>query len=353
MEMLRSGKTGDDMLRLIYETKAKKAAQETLAEIVKDSLPSQGTRRIGFKGGNRDRELFSAGEGELWASISKTPEDTTIPRYWNAFGIFEPERKMQLIAVEINVPSDTNGWQVAGAFAQDDETGDVHLMHDGAVGGGRPGIGQEAFLISANMRMVEVLCEDGRFRKAIPIGNMSDAGFVGRLARYVSKVADFKHAVSEGELEPAELQKRVEEAESYDKEFSGTKRGRRGGTFAYETYHGEIVDMVVAERHAARKPDEKVYNTQLIDCYVRRAGKITEVYEIKTGVGRQQLYTAIGQLVTHAAVSNAAKFLVVPTDEHMPKGFDKAIKALDITVRGFRLAGTKRKRIIELDPVRT
>lgn len=111
--------------------------------------------------------------------------------------------------------------------------------------------------------------------------------------------------------------------------------------------------MVVAERHAARKLDEEVYNTQLIDCYVSRAGRITEVYEIKTGVGRQQLYTAIGQLVTHAAASDAAKFLVVPADEDMPMGFDKAIKALDITVRGFRLSGTKRKRIIELDPVRT
>ncbi|TPN35193.1 hypothetical protein [Mesorhizobium sp. B1-1-6] len=341
------------MLRLIHEAKAKKAAQARLAQIMRDSLPSQGTRRIGFKGGNRDRELFSAGEGELWASISKTPEDTTISRYWNAFGIFEPERTMQLITVEINVPSETNGWQVAGAFAEDDETGDVHLMHDGAVGGGRPGIGQRAFLFSANIRMVKVLCQDGRVREAIPVGNMADAGFVGRLARYVSKVADFKRTVSAGELDPAELRKRVKDAESYDEEFSGTKRGRRGGTFAYETYHGEIVEMIVAERRAACKLDEKVYNTQLIDCYVRQAGKITEVYEIKTGVGRQQLYTAIGQLVTHAAASNAAKFLVVPTDEDIPQGFDKAIEALDITVRRFRLSGTKRKRIIELVPVRT
>lgn len=235
------------MLRLIQETKAKKAAQETFARIVKDSLPTQGTRRIGFKGGNRDRELFSAGEGELWALISKTPEDTTIPRYWNAFGVFEPDRKMQLIAVEINVPSDANGWQVAGAFAEDEETGDIHLMHDAAVGGGRPGIGQQAFLLAANIRMVKVLCEDGRFRKAIPVGNMSDVGFVGRLARYVKKVADFKLGVSKGDLDTPEFRKRLEESESYDKEFSGTKSGRRGGTFAYETYHGEIVDMVVAE----------------------------------------------------------------------------------------------------------
>lgn len=67
------------MLRLMHEMKAKKAAQKMLAQIVKHSVPSRGPVNVGFRGGNVDREVFSHGEGELWASISRT-----MPRFRNS-----------------------------------------------------------------------------------------------------------------------------------------------------------------------------------------------------------------------------------------------------------------------------
>ena len=97
-------------------------------------------------------------------------------------------------------------------------------------------------------------------------------------------------------------------------------------------------------------PGEQILNSNLVDLYVRKGGHVTEVYEVKTGLGRQMLYTAIGQLVTHSAAGDGeiARFLVVPAGEAIPDDFDHAILALGIQVRRFRLIGSPSKREIEL-----
>jgi hypothetical protein len=60
---------------------------------------------------------------------------------------------------------------------------------------------------------------------------------------------------------------------------------------------------------------------------------------MKTGVGRQMPYTAIGQLVTHATngQGDVVKVIVVPAEESIPKDLDQAISTLGIKVRRFRL----------------
>lgn len=53
------------MLHLVENTKDKKAAQSALERNLKSALDRQGTRKIGFPGGNVDQAVFSAGEGKL------------------------------------------------------------------------------------------------------------------------------------------------------------------------------------------------------------------------------------------------------------------------------------------------
>ena len=96
---------------------------------------------------------------------------------------------------------------------------------------------------------------------------------------------------------------------------------------------------------------EKVSSASLIDLFVNKDGQLSEVYEVKTDIGRQMLYTAIGQVVTHATngtKKRGEKFLVVPADEDIPNDIKNAIAALGICVRRFRLKGTSRNRVIEL-----
>jgi hypothetical protein len=111
------------------------------------------------------------------------------------------------------------------------------------------------------------------------------------------------------------------------------------------------VQKLFDDRTARSIAGENVFNSTLIDLFVKKDGVLTEVYEVKTGLGRQMLYTAIGQLLTHSTTGNGAvaKFLVVPADEEIPKDFIHAIEVLDINVRRFRLQGSGRNRAVQLE----
>lgn len=114
--------------------------------------------------------------------------------------------------------------------------------------------------------------------------------------------------------------------------------------------HGDIVQKLYDERTARLSPDEKVFNPGLIDLFVKKNGILSEVYEVKTGVGRQVLYTAIGQVVTHAANGHGevAKFLVVPAGETIPEDLANAIATLGIKVRRFQMKTAGLYRTVEL-----
>jgi hypothetical protein len=273
-----------------------------------------------------------------------------VPRYWNPFGIYNPDRPAQTIVVEVNIPHGSNTTQVAGFFAQDSETGDMFLMHTGRVGGGRPGIGKSAFLVWSKAKLVAIAREDGKLRDGIAVARLDDPDLPGRIWRFVTNVHRFKEEAAAGILETPGFKLMVEEFDNYIREFSGKKKGARGGTFEYLTYHGDIVQKLYEDRSGRALPGEQVLNSNLVDLFVKKGGSITEVYEVKTGIGRQMLYTAIGQLLTHSIASKGktAKFLVVPAKEEMPEDFDRAIHALNIQVRRFRLVGRKSQREIQL-----
>lgn len=339
------------MLALIEESRSKKVAQATLVRNLKAALTRQGTRNIGFPGGNVDQTVYSTGEGQLWVAFGGPIEDAKVPRYWNAFGIYKPDRPAQTITLEINIAIDSNTAQIAGFFAEDGDTGDTFLMHSGRVGGGRRGIGKSAFLVWSKAKLVDVTERDGGVRSSIAVGKLNDPNLTHRIWKFVRNVQSFKDQAAAGGLDTPEFKRQVEEFDKYSKEFSGKKWGVRGGAFEYMTYHGDIVQKLYDDRTDRLAPGEKVFNSTLIDLFVKKNGVLSEVYEVKTGVGRQMLYTAIGQVVTHATTGGegVAKFLVVPADEDIPKDFEQAIAVLGIRVRRFRLSGTSRNRIIELD----
>jgi hypothetical protein len=119
------------MLTLVHEERAKRDAQAILVRNLTSAMIREGRKNIGFPSGNVDEIVYSLGTGELWCPFAKPSRETPIPRYWTPFGIYDPDRQSQQIVVEINVPSDRDTAVVAGFFAQDSETGDIFLMHDG------------------------------------------------------------------------------------------------------------------------------------------------------------------------------------------------------------------------------
>ena len=163
-----------DALILVEDAAGKRAAQRDVERVVKASLPSQGIRNIGFRGGNKDETIYSRGAGELWCAFG-LDEVAKIPRRWNAFGVYDDRRHAQIITVEINIPTTTNSASVAGFFARDPATGAVYLMHDGSVGGGKSGVGRSEFLTWFGRELMEVARSDGKPREGTLIGRVDFA----------------------------------------------------------------------------------------------------------------------------------------------------------------------------------
>ena len=100
-----------------------------------------------------------------FGSVAPNKDDKT-PRYWNPLGEYRPNGTLQ-ISVELNVSTDSNSKRVSGFFAKDSQTGQVYLMHDGGVGGGRKGVGQTAFLAWSDSKVVAVTNAEGDVRLGI------------------------------------------------------------------------------------------------------------------------------------------------------------------------------------------
>jgi hypothetical protein len=98
-------------------------------------------------------------------------------------------------------------------------------------------------------------------------------------------VQGFKDDAVSGGLETPDFKRRLEEFDKYSKEFSGKKKGARGGPFEYVTYHGDIVQKLFDDRTSRLRKGERVFNSALIDLFVKKDGRLSEVYEVKTGLG--------------------------------------------------------------------
>ena len=338
------------MLELVDRSAYKRKAVTTIRRALKSALPFVGTHTVGYQGANVPCELYAAGDGRLWFFPSKGLTGGKILRHSNSFGVYRANAPSQDIAVEINVPAETNTTRVTGFFARDPETDTSYLMHTGKLGGGRKGIGKRAFLEWSGLPRVEVLGPDGTTQKGIVVTSLKD-DVAGRIWRFVRTAAAFKAAVKDGSVSVAASSDEDEKPDAFNGEFSGWKSGTRSCDFEYLSYHGDIVEALRAELMFGDASLETVVaNTGLIDLYVHRAGEIEAIYEVKTKARRQWLYTAIGQLMTHSAAMprHVVKWLVLPADEEMPDDLRHAIRSLDIRARYFRLIEQQEEWEIEL-----
>ena len=304
---------------------------------IRDALTDKGKLNIGFPGGNLDEIIYSNGDGKLWCAFGSA-DTAPIPRRWNAFGVFDANRQSQVITVEINIPTQANSAHVAGFFARDPASGRTYLMHDGGVGGGRRGIGRNAFLAWSKTTLVDVAKIGGLGRPGIVVGDVNALELPSRLWRFVRLVNCFKKAVSQGNLNDGTVLSAIAEWDRFNSENSGRRCGTRTATIDYVSYHGDVVQLLYEERKVSLTPDERVLNSPLIDLYVRSGEKISEIYEVKTSLDRQSLYTAIGQLITHSveAAPNIKRVLVIPKGE-IASDLQRCIQSLSIDVRRFAI----------------
>jgi hypothetical protein len=263
------------------------------------------------------------------------------------FGIFDAAASSLNISVEINIPTTGDSASVAGFFARDVATGHVLLMHDGRIGGGRPGVGKEAFLAWSRAALVPVTDSEGGQRCGIVVGHIEGQDLADRVWTYVRLVAAFKARVKAGLVDDPEFRATLAAYSAFNDEFRGRKRGSRNSDIDYISYHGDVVRQLYDDRAARAADGERVLNSPLVDLFVEAGAGITEVYEVKTAVDRQTVYTGIGQLMTHApgSPSRAKRFLVLPEGPGLPHDLDRCLSANGILLLRYRLTRGRKPRV--------
>jgi 5-methylcytosine-specific restriction protein A len=184
------------MLVLLVGKSEIASAQNLLQEKLFAQLPQRGgTYTIGYQGGNIEVSDLHA-DHRIWFLSSKSGE-----RYWNAFGLADRLNisTSNSITVEINSPFSGENGRVAGLFARGDD-GSIYLLHRGKVGGGKLGVGKQAFLEWSKLTLTSVQLPGGGTIEAILIGKLNSHSLSSDVARFVYAVANFKATISNEEI---------------------------------------------------------------------------------------------------------------------------------------------------------
>jgi len=323
------------MITAVTDAREIERCQNALARALSRQLKKKGTLLIGHPGGSFTGEVYS--NNTLWFSSFKIT-DVPVKRYWNGFGLAIRQHGAQIIVVEINPPVRGYTAQVSGLFAKDNETGAYLLLHRGRIGGGRKGIGKNAFADWFRGKWVEVAASDSRVDFAILVARLESPNIADQILAFVNEVALFKEEATSGALTRhprGPLQHTI-----FNPEFHGKKKGHRSGTLDYESFHGLVVNKLAEKvRLAQGRIRANIFNTRAIDLGVEIGRQLRQLYEVKSSADLQSLYSAIGQLTVHSCGEpQVTKTIVIPVRKLHPD-LRKTISTLGFDILEYRIKG--------------
>lgn len=165
------------------------AAEARFAERFNDgAVPIEGVS-LGFRGGSAAGQTLSWHPGlSLWGAV-EPPSEQRDGHFWNPFGVDDPTQGGAIaITCEINPARDRVDSRVGGAFAVDNETEHLLLLHRGRIGGGRSGISQELFWNITELP--PVLTPDGQ--RFVLVADLDGPDVPEQVARFVKEVERIK-----------------------------------------------------------------------------------------------------------------------------------------------------------------
>jgi hypothetical protein len=183
---------GSHHLRAIEDPNDSLAAFLLLKECLQKDAQVFPDHRIGWQGGGGRCTAYWLPKLGFWAVLEPSPPNTKKRRFWNCFGIDNPaQQHMLTIIVEINPPHEGENRHVAGLFARDEDNR-IYIAHTGKVGGGRIGIGQNAFREFLRHHPWHEIETQSGIRTAAVLGPIDSRDFANQVADFVNSVADFK-----------------------------------------------------------------------------------------------------------------------------------------------------------------
>lgn len=329
---------GTEMFMLIEQADERRKAQAQLQAQLRRALQRTEVRNIGFPSGNvPDAKVHT--DGDLWFHSRKSsPKDEgATPRTFNWFGQWGERSYPNLnITVEINI-STHPGARIAGCFVVNRVTGIRYLAHSGAIGGGRKGVGQSEFLAWSGLQRFEVADSTGKRRQVVLVMPLDGVGVISSLRSFVKQVSDFKQAVREGVLDTPAFRKKVEELNDYYNEASGQRKGKRSSIIDYMSRHGDVVKALEQWNALRANAGTKSKKNVKIDLALEYQGQMTDLFEVKTARERAHIYTAIGQLITHARGNKCRKHMVLPHGGALDDDLADALERCQIALINYKI----------------
>jgi hypothetical protein len=324
------------MLTLVESRTKKAALQKRIQDALRRILPEPKVRLVGWR--PHTQRMRISHSDRYWYTTKHDPS-LAIPRYWNSFGRYDLNTEKKLsIAVEINIATTSNDGRISVFFARDTETGVTCLMHDGGVGGGKPGVNKHNFLWWTEPELEPVAGSNGKVRQGIVITPLDSKNAGENILRFVQSVIDFKQAADDGFRGP--LEKYGDDDHDYYDEPAGKRKRRRIRELEYESRHGDIVRELNKWRKERLKAGEKIRKSKFIDLGVRTAGVLTEIYEVKSGCRRPYIYGGVGQILVHEAPDRRSKrYLVLPDDDDLRPDLARALDRNNINAIRFHMTG--------------
>ena len=282
------------MLFGVTENKEIVSLNKGLHTKLKQYITGTYDRRIIYPQGSRNATIyFSKNLGFWWFQAAQNNGN----RYFNWFGTESPIDTQNLnITVEINIPSEGRNFRISGIWAKD-EKGNYFLMHDGGIGGGKPGIGKLAFQKYFN--------DEEQYSKVLVDEKVKDYYFVCELNSELlgDQLKDFVFAIKQIKALTKSSKTRAKSKITgglggFNPEFEGVKTYGLPEKIKANCNHGIIVREL--SKLLLSKKFEISNNQQIDLCIINNKKNPLAIFEIKTGLSRQTVYTALGQLILNS-----------------------------------------------------
>ncbi len=330
------------MLVMIENKKEIKKIQRDFMNMIRKSFDKKIRKQIGYPGGGVGEVEISTND-DLWYWESIDERQDKSPRFLNWFGVVNSKKNLD-ISVELNIPLEGINNRVAGFFARDITSNRIYLCHTGGVGGGTEGVGRTEFLVYANSPLDQVQNSKGELRQCIVVIVIDDNENLIPLINYIKLIVSFKLAVRNNELNSADFLKKVDDFKDYYSEFYGRKIGTRSKEIDYVSWHGAVVDALsnwITQNTLIN--NQRLVKNVYIDLGVEINGSLKDLYEVKTNISRNSIYTGIGQLMFHSVtIEGCTKNLVIPASEDLSQDIKLILENLNIKIIRYKI---ERKRI--------